>query len=555
MGNALNAGVSGLKAHQSMMDVAGNNLSNVNTTAFKSSRASFSELLSQTIRQASAPGDGMGGMNPVQSGNGVEVSSIDRDMNQGALVNTGQALDMAIEGAGFFVMDGSSGEAYSRAGTFSVDADYTLVDPSTGYRLQRIDSTGESDGFQRPGDTSIRIPYDVALPAAPTTQITCVGNLQADADAPTTHKMRAGTDYAFTVDGSTTDASATLESLDNTTITGAGTMTLAGRDKDGNDFTDTLAVDTTTTGQDLLDFIENAFSAEGTDIDAFLSNGEIIVEADDAGYNQMDLDLSYSGAAGDSFELPPYWQIEVAGGEAKKDVNVEVFDTLGISHAITGSFVKTNTNNQWDFVATSVTGDIETFGFDDRRVKGINFGRDGTYMGIDSTIGDSPEINVTFANIGNVSSFAVDCGDIGKTNGLTQFGSASTASVIKQDGYASGSLSSMSISRDGVITGLFSNGVRRDIATVKMATFQNPAGLESIGNNYYQATGNSGDAKTSNAMTGGAGAIRGSALEKSNVDVAKEFVTLIQAQNGYQANARTIRVANDMLKELTNLIR
>jgi flagellar hook protein FlgE len=553
MGNALNAGVSGLKAHQSMMDVAGNNLANVNTTAFKSSRASFSELLSQTIRQASAPGDGMGGMNPVQSGNGVEVSSIDRDMNQGALVNTGQSLDMAIEGAGFFVMSGSGGEAYTRAGTFSVDADYYLVDPSTGYRVQRIDSTGEDDGFQTTGDMGIRIPYDVALPAAATTQITCVGNLQADADTPTTHRMRAGTDYAFTVSGSTVDDTATLSSLDSTTITASGTLTLNGLDKDGNAVADSLTVGTATTGAELLSFIEGAFSNEVT---ADLVNGEIVVEADEAGYNQMDMQLSFTGGApGDSIELPPYWQIEVAGGEAKKDVNVEVFDSLGISHAITGSFVKTDTTNQWDFVATSVTGDVQSFGFDDRRVSGINFGVDGTYMGLDSTVGDTPEINVTFGNIGNVSAFSVDCGDIGKTNGLTQFGSASTASVIKQDGYASGALSSLSISRDGVVTGLFSNGVRRDIATVKLATFQNPAGLETMGNNYYQATGNSGDPKTTTALTGGAGAIRGSALEKSNVDVAKEFVTLIQAQNGYQANARTIRVANDMLKELTNLIR
>jgi flagellar hook protein FlgE len=553
MGNALNAGVSGLKAHQSMMDVAGNNLANVNTTAFKSSRASFSELLSQTIRQASAPGDGMGGMNPVQSGNGVEVSSIDRDMNQGALVNTGQALDMAIEGAGFFVMSGSGGEAYTRAGTFSVDADYYLVDPSTGYRVQRIDSTGEDDGFQTAGDMSIRIPYDVALPAAATTQITCVGNLQADADAPTTHKMRAGTEYAFTAGGSTTDSTASLASLDNTNITTSGTISLTGLSSSGSNISDSMTVNTTTTAQDLLDFIEGAFS---NNVTASLNNGEILVEANESGYNQMDMKLDFTGgAAGDSFKLPPYWQIEVAGGEAKKDVNVEVFDTLGISHAITGSFVKTDQNNQWDFVATSVTGDIETFDFDDRRVSGITFGVDGTYMGMDTAIGDSPEINVTFGNIGNISSFAVDCGDIGATNGLTQFGSASTASVIKQDGYASGSLSSLSISRDGVVTGLFSNGVRRDIATVKLATFQNPAGLESVGNNYYQATGNSGDPKTTTALTGGAGAIRGSSLEKSNVDVAKEFVTLIQAQNGYQANARTIRVANDMLKELTNLIR
>ncbi|MFP4052721.1 MAG: flagellar hook protein FlgE [Phycisphaerae bacterium] len=554
MGSALNAGVSGLQAHQTMMDVTGNNLANITTTAFKSSRVSFSELLSQNIRQASAPGDGMGGMNPVQSGNGVEIASVDRDMNQGALLNTGQPLDMAIEGAGFFVLSGNGDEAYSRSGAFSVDADYYLVDPATGYRLQRIGSVGEDDGFQVPSDMNIQVPYDVALPAQPTTKITCVGNLKADADNPTTHKMRSGSEYAFTTGGTVVDSTALLSSLDNGTITSAGsTINITGLTSTGSAINETMNIDPATTDlDDLLTTIENAFGGE---VDAKLANGELVVEAVEAGYSQMDLKLDLNGAGGDTFEFPAYFELEVAGGEAKKDVNVEVFDSLGVAHAMTGSLVKTNTANQWDFVITSVTGEIDTFNFADRRVRGINFQVDGTYAGLDSTIGDEAKVNMTFSNIENVSTFEIDFDTIGKTNGLTQFGSSSTASVIKQDGYASGALTSMSIGRDGVITGLFSNGVRRDLATVKLATFQNPAGLESIGNNYYQATGNSGDAKTTTALTGGAGALRGSSLEKSNVDVAKEFVNLIQAQNGFQANARTIKVANDMLRELTGLIR
>ncbi len=554
MGNALNAGVSGLQSHQTMMDVAGNNLANINTTAFKSSRVSFSELLSQNIRQASAPGDGMGGMNPVQSGNGVEIASVDRDMNQGALLNTGQPLDMAIEGAGFFVLSGNGNEAYTRSGAFSVDADYYLVDPATGYRLQRIGSVGEDDGFQIPSDMNIRVPYDVALPAQPTTKITCVGNLKADADNPTTHKLRAGNEYAFTSGGTVVDSTALLSNLDGGSITSAGsTINITGLTSTGSAINETMNIDPATTDiDDLLTAIENAFGGE---VDAKLANGELLVEALEAGYSQMDMKLDLNGVAGDTFDFPAYFELEVAGAEAKKDINVEVFDSLGVAHAITGSLVKTNTANQWDLVITSVTGEIDTFNFADRRVQGINFQVDGTYAGLDSTIGDESKVNMTFSNIGNVSTFEIDFGTVGKTNGLTQFGSSSTASVIKQDGYASGALTSMSIGRDGVINGLFSNGVRRNLATVKLATFQNPAGLESIGNNYYQATGNSGDAKTTTALTGGAGALRGSSLEKSNVDVAKEFVNLIQAQNGFQANARTIKVANDMLKELTGLIR
>jgi flagellar hook protein FlgE len=103
--------------------------------------------------------------------------------------------------------------------------------------------------------------------------------------------------------------------------------------------------------------------------------------------------------------------------------------------------------------------------------------------------------------------------------------------------------------------GIFTNGVRRDIAALEIATFQNPAGLESLGTNYFTTSANSGDAVATRALSGGAGAVRGGALEKSNVEVAAEFVNMIQAQNGFQANARTIRVANEMLRDLTNLIR
>jgi flagellar hook protein FlgE len=102
---------------------------------------------------------------------------------------------------------------------------------------------------------------------------------------------------------------------------------------------------------------------------------------------------------------------------------------------------------------------------------------------------------------------------------------------------------------------VFSNGARRNIAALEMATFQNPAALSNLGGNYLQTTSNSGTPLLTKAMSGEAGSIQGGALEKSNVDVATEFVNLIQAQNGFQANARTIKVANDMLQELTNLIR
>ena len=116
-------------------------------------------------------------------------------------------------------------------------------------------------------------------------------------------------------------------------------------------------------------------------------------------------------------------------------------------------------------------------------------------------------------------------------------------------------LSTVSVDSEGIIIGAFSNGIKKNIATIQIALFQNTSGLERAGNGYYVPSANSGEAIATQAMTGGAGTIHGGSLEKSNADVATEFVNMIQAQNGFQANARTIKVANDILRELTSLIR
>jgi flagellar hook protein FlgE len=150
---------------------------------------------------------------------------------------------------------------------------------------------------------------------------------------------------------------------------------------------------------------------------------------------------------------------------------------------------------------------------------------------------------------------AIDLGTVGGFDGITQFAGSSTAVAREQDGYGAGSLTSVSIDKGGVLVGAFSNGTKRDIATMALALFNNDSGLLGIGGGYFIPSPNSGDPVIGEALTGGAGATIGGALEKSNADVATEFVTLIQAQNGYQANARTIRVANEVLQELANLIR
>ncbi len=136
MMRSLFSGVSGLKNHQTRMDVVGNNISNVNTYGFKTSRVTFQDMLSQTIAGAAKPEENKGGVNPKQIGLGMTIASIDRLFTQGSLQTTGNQTDLAISGDGFFVTAKGDKKYYTRAGNFTIDKDGTLVSPANGLRVQ-----------------------------------------------------------------------------------------------------------------------------------------------------------------------------------------------------------------------------------------------------------------------------------------------------------------------------------------------------------------------------------------------------------------------------------
>jgi flagellar hook protein FlgE len=691
------SGVGGLKAHQQMIDVAGNNLANVNTTSFKSSSVTFQELLAETLREASAPTASLGGTNPMQIGSGVITGAVNRDMSQGSLIYTGNPLDMAIEGAGYFTLNDGLGDRYTRVGRFAVDSEYYLIDPTTGYRVQRLGNEGVAEGFQDATSNDIRIPYDIALPANATETVSFAGNLSGNKNDPTRNLLTSDEEYSIAATGAVASRLTALDDLTQATGALSGTVdtlanlqladkiTVAGMRQDGTSFnstyyyndgsatservffdtgnapatagaasnfitnanagnqdivvnfageTVTLTVPAATTwtptdfttawnaaaansssalvdGQvvlmntaapgtatgnsfavtschaditwastsdniattdthyfdgaaagdadtvgNVLDFITSCFDEDGTSMaTATMVNGEIRVEDNDAGYSQSFIDsmtFTDTDTSGNSLTMPSQFDILTAGGELEKPINVDVFDAQGNSYTLAGSFVRRDDNaNQWDFVVKSCGGDTV---IQDRFVRQIGFQVDGSYGDMQGS--DANTIEISFpSDPTNIRTITLDFGTLGELDGLTQFGGPSTAASNGQDGYAAGWLSTLSVSREGTLVGVFSNGIRRDIAALKIATFQNAAGLKSTGGNYYEPTANSGDPVPNKATEGGAGVCQGGAIEKSNVEVAEEFVQLIEAQNGYQANARTIKVANEMLRELTNLIR
>jgi flagellar hook protein FlgE len=183
------AGVSGLRAHQAMMDVIGNNIANVNTVGYKASQVSFEDLLSQTISGATPPQAGRGGTNPQQIGLGVKLASITQVFTQGALQATGRSLDLAIQGDGFFILNDGGRDLYSRAGGFSLDNDGNVVNPANGMRVQgwMADVNGAINTNGTVGN--ITIPIGMAVQPKATQNVGFTGNIDARELNGTTYQM------------------------------------------------------------------------------------------------------------------------------------------------------------------------------------------------------------------------------------------------------------------------------------------------------------------------------------------------------------------------------
>ncbi|MEU8611876.1 flagellar hook protein FlgE [Actinoplanes sp. NPDC048791] len=177
---SLFSGISGLRAHQQMMDVTGNNIANVNTTGYKSSQTVFQDTLSQMVNAAGAPQNGSGGTNPAQVGLGVRTASVNANFSQGAAQTTGKSGDMMIQGDGFFITKSGGETVYTRAGSFTFDANGSLTTPN-GQIVQgwSADAQGAVNVAGAPGN--IKLPIGISLAPAATSKFTLTGNLSYEA--------------------------------------------------------------------------------------------------------------------------------------------------------------------------------------------------------------------------------------------------------------------------------------------------------------------------------------------------------------------------------------
>ena len=250
MMRSLFSGVSGLKNHQTRMDVIGNNIANVNTTGFKGSRVTFQDILSQTITNASSAQGTSGGTNAKQIGLGVGVASIDTDTSDGSVQSTGYNTDLCISGNGYFLLGDGDNTYYTRNGAFSFDASGNYVN-SGGLKVQgwMADSTGT---ISSTGEvTDISVPVGQTMAATATTAATFTKNLSADGDTTATYTSLSSLLTALGLSSSSTGSAATdyttvsnLTSGNSATLTSDTTKSVS---YDGTTYTLTTSGTTATT--------------------------------------------------------------------------------------------------------------------------------------------------------------------------------------------------------------------------------------------------------------------------------------------------------------------
>lgn len=556
MANSLLTGISGLRGHQKMLEVVGNNLANLNTTAYKTSRTLFSDLMYEVQRGTSSSSSGLlGSVNSVQIGTGSRLSQVDLNFAQGNLESTGNDMDLAMDGGGFFVASSGERTYFTRAGAFSLDESGYLSDPSTGYLVRRFGPTGEPNGdlpaFQTAGDDRVYVPKGVSIPGQVSTQMEIKGNLSSTSTGPVAQEVMTSTPFRLPGGGPAT-LTTLLSDLDSNTVDYAAgdTILISGRQVDGsNPAINQFTLTATSTVGDLVAALNTAFPGATVTLDGL---GNFVGTANVTGPSFLSINFSDGPSNTGRSDFEDHEMILTQTGKDADTVfqSVEVFDESGAGHTI-GLTMTKQADQSWTLVA-SVSPTEGTIL--DSLVEGISFQPDGSFAQVTGTGVSDPNITVQFRGQPAPQTINLHFGTPAQFDGLTALGQASRLQMTP-DGFPPGELAEVQIDTDGKVFGLASNGLRIPLAQLAIASFRNPDGLVAVGNNYYTSSLASGNPDIGTALSGSRGALRAGQLESSNVDLALEFTRLIIAQRGFSANARTITVTDEILQELTSIIR
>jgi flagellar hook protein FlgE len=359
--------------------------------------------------------------------------------------------------------------------------------------------------------------------------------------------------------GSQVDATASTDLNDMvstiTTYVNGDIIQVSGVDANGQAVDQSFIYGTTgTTLGDLRDFITSIFSTDPSNgstatIDA---NGNLMLTADNTGDVNLSLFLIDNTANTGDSNWTPFTVTTDGAGPDEAVTSISIFDSLGISHTLTMTFQRTayppGAFNTWDLDISLPNGDGT---ISNNPITGIQFNQDGSFAAI---LGGSA-VTINFGNGSDPNQvITFDLGTSGGFDGITMTGDTEALQVVSQDGYAAGDLASVSVDMDGSIVGLYTNGQFQDLGQIGLAMFSNPAGLEKEGDSVHFPSPNSGTPSMGIPGANGAGSLLAGTLEESNVDISEEFVNLIEAQRGFQANARIISTSNEVLVEAVNLV-
>jgi flagellar hook protein FlgE len=568
--STLFTGLSGLDVNQTRLNVVGNNIANVNTVGFKSSRALFKPQFYVTDSSGSPPSAENGGSNPDQRGLGASVASIEKDWSSGSIEPTGRPTDLAVDGDGFFIVRGKE-QQYTRDGSFNLNS-----------RNQLVASGGEFvQGFGIDADENviagqledITIPIGGLTKAEATRTAFLSGNLNSGGELSTGASILNSNLELFTGGGPVTpatpltavdDASATPMFAIGDQITLQGTR--GGREQAPTEFT----VDATSTVEDLMTFLDHGMGVQpgvvqpsgatsGGQLKAGPTTGSSLVQVGNTGTaNSLVIEgsaLSKNGVALFGFQTGTD-ALGNEDGPVGESIHTSMiaYDSLGQPLRVDLTMnleATTNGGTQWRFIATSAE-DTDLIPFNPAGpgqfvgTGTVNFDTNGRLIGADNST-----LTISRDNTGAEQNVDIRL-DFGKVTALADTGSEFFA---QQDGTRIGTLVGFSIGNNGLITGTFDNGLTGTLGQVALASFDNPQGLADNGGSLYSVGSNSGEPRIGAPLEGLAGGIRSGALELSNVDLSNEFINLIIASTGFSAASRVITTSDQLMTELLNTSR
>lgn len=552
MMRSMYSAVSGLKTHQTKMDVIGNNIANVNTVAFKSSSVVFQDVLYQMTSNASGANaaTGTGGVNAKQIGLGVTTGATNLSITtSGAAETTGRAFDIRLSDqstTNFFVVNNGSENLFTRAGSFYVDGAGNLCMTSTGYTVMGWQVDPTTGNIKKDTVSALRVMQTSNLTSAP--EATTQANV-----------------------------SGIIDKNDKDVLSDNGLVkTLTFFDNLGYSYTARFAMKSTGTDGKYTVELEKILNSDGTTFydpatsqvkleDVF---GSKTADATLGTYNQVQ-----SGYYYDATQKKFYVGSDNNGTELKWDDTTSTFKeqnnqttthSLKQVYGISNGMVEKIKNGAKATVDTTtgkltITGDVTDYAIDFST-------KDGTFTGVGARTSNNKTNSVTLnmSKLGNnptqFDDITIDFSGLKDAdNGGKSTAVMSTGSIddgVTGKGKKLGAMIGISIDNNGLITGTYDNGNTETLGQIAVAQFANASGLEKVGENCYRTTLNSGEfdgigveiSADGSSMTSGE-------LEMSNVDLSTEFTQMIITQRGFQANSRIITTSDTLLEELVNLKR